>query len=264
LGILDRFRRKKEDKEEKAKPREEEATPPPKPKPSGGIPKKEEGAVEEVAESKELEAIISTKAEEAMKEEQVSEEERALAERIKEESAATVEMDEGDKKSLKERIKKAVVEYANDHKNWSDRLVEEEFFESRSEAKAYASLMRARGYYAKMVRVKGGYKVYVYAKKGSASVILTGSWKGINKLQKMNTKAFRLGKKGSAFKLDMGRLNTPSVGFNLPSMDFNFTIPSDYFNDFKNLNLGNFDIDFDFGLDLGGLGGEKRGKKKRR
>jgi len=170
--------------------------------------------------------------------------------------------------SIGEKVKKIAGGIVRDHKNWSDRLVDEGFFKSKSEARAYASYMRAKGYYAKVVKVQGGYKVYVYTKKGPASAILSGDWKGMKKLEKLDTKPVK-GKKVQDMSFTMGSVSmgTAQIG----RSDFNFNISSDFTDRMKglgsfslNLDLGDFRMDFDFGeFGLGGLRGGNHGKKRR-
>jgi len=259
LGILDWIKKRRKRSDEPA-----------------SSPKVSESSKEIAENTLEASGTVQTEVEEREKEPLTSQEivdkdfeetgdlhgEKTITETVEKEEVPT-----GRERTLSERVKGALVGYVRDHKNWSDRLVDEKLFGSRSEAKAYASLMRARGYYAKTVKVKDGYKVYVYTKKGSASVILTGKWRGMDKLQKMDMKSFKLGKgKSGSFKIDMSKVNVPSTRIDIPpaKLDLNLDLSPDFISDLKGLDLGEFDMDFNLDLGLSGLGGEKRGKKKRR
>lgn len=233
MGILDRFRRKKSS--------------PPK---EGGLPREGEKVTPKTPQEEAKEREAWEIKEKAMKEVKVDEG-SVIKEVVKKAGRAEVEtvpMEEDNipkKSSVKEAIVSTLV-HKTDHKNWSGNLATEQFFKNKRQAKAYASYARSQGFYAKLVKVKGGYKVYVYKQGGGRAkgIILHADTKGLSKLKKFDTKTFSM-KSTNASKMQ-------SKSFALPKIDFNFggleSFKMEPFN--IDFNMESFDFNFNRGFDL--------------
>jgi len=288
VGLLDRFRRKKEEaskvpedvqrKISEAKHRgvteywnKKEGNEVP-----GGAEHWMVGAGEESGEEKLKEKLAEHRGEgvkEFVEEEEVPvepEKEPAL-ERFKvspEEVKGEEKEEAGEKKS---GVLKAAVGVL-DKRNWSDRLVSEVAFASYKEAQQYAKNMRRAGYTAKVVRMSDGtYKVYVYRKGGGDP--LSKLNKGL-KLKGLKSANFNKALGKNALKsMNMGRGTSKSIRFTMPQLtmgDFNLNLDN-----LRSIDLGldEFNLagleglksfDFDLGLSGGGAYGSKAKKARKK